>query len=107
MNQIPDRYDKCPCCGTSWNGGNIRDVLGNMDVNRARGDRQIDSMAAEYGYTEENQKRFTNTKGIQIGDQNFFQCNNCSKVWCMGTGERYNSLQEVYHIVYKKKEPVA
>lgn len=93
-NCVPDRYDKCPHCGTSWDGGNIKQALANMDINIFKHE-QANKMADAFGYTDDNQKKFTNTIGIQIGEDHYFQCPSCRRIWDV-VGDQYNSIKEIY-----------
>ena len=91
----PNRYGKCPCCNAQWDGGVIKDAIRAMDLVQFRDDL-LSKIANEYGYSDENQKRFTNTIGIQIGGDHYFQCPSCRKIWEANSGVQYSSIMDIY-----------
>lgn len=85
MENTIDRYGECPNCQVSWDGGNILQEMIKLDILIGETYENILSMANKnYGYTVENQKRFSNLISRELKDETktiVYQCPECRQVF--------------------------
>lgn len=98
MQTLLNRYGQCPNCETGWDGGDVVEVLGNLDVFKHKGQKELLQIAAEcFGYTPLNPLRFTRLNSIDLTGlrhgEGFWQCPVCSHVWDKKTNEEFNSIK--------------
>ena len=99
-NQLPpiDRHGSCPNCEKGWDGGDILEELGKLDVFKgSKSPQQLMQIAALYGYTETNRTRFTKLLTREFPQYNsraFWQCPHCFHVWDKQTNFHYINLNQ-------------
>jgi len=94
-----DRLGNCPHCKINWDGGDIRDTLSMLDVNTHETKGEINKLAANYGWSETDKKRFTKALVYEFNMQptdikvTFYECPECRNAFDAETGKQYNSIQ--------------
>lgn len=96
-----NRFGCCPNCKTDWNGGDVRNHLATMDVNQYRSSKEIDALAAQFGWTASNPTNFSKAKIIevtiptQVKKEAYYECPECHYVYEADTGKEFRNLSEV------------
>lgn len=100
-NEYIDKLGICPNCKTSWDGGDVFEVLSNMDIHSNKSSHDIQKLSATYGWSENTKTRFSNTTSIivtsenkDISKGNFIQCKKCLHVYNINSGKEYSSIHE-------------
>lgn len=93
-----NKYGQCPHCEIGWDGGDVMEVLGGLDVFRHKGQKELLQIAGEcYGYTVVNPLRFTKLNSIDLTGpkqgEGFWQCPTCLHVWDKKTNEHFISIK--------------
>lgn len=93
-----NRYGQCPHCEIGWDGGDVLEILGNLDVFKIKGQKELLQIANEcYGYTELNKLRFTKLNSIDLtgslAGTGFWECPTCRSVFNKVTGERSGNMK--------------
>lgn len=97
-----DKYYECPKCHYNWNDGNILEVVGRLEIFNNKSTTELRTIANTFGWTPENQARFSSVVTISIGPSEatkgktvtFFQCPGCRQLFNSETGESFISLTE-------------
>lgn len=79
-----NKHGHCPNCNTDFDGGDILQVLSNLSVFAGKGQKEVLKFATEtYGYTIENQRRFSNTIAFQLAHSGtvYYRCPSCRAVF--------------------------
>lgn len=109
-NKPIDKYDKCPSCDYNWNDGSILEVVSRLEVFNGKSTTDLRSIASAYGWTAENQAKFSSVITISIGPSEatkgsiitYFQCPGCKQLFNSETGEQHESLiQAKYNLTNK------
>jgi hypothetical protein len=84
--------ETCPHCKESWDGGDIRQVIGNLDIHQFTDSKKLDALAAEFGWTPENKKRFSKVKMYQLShdpdpEKLFAECSHCGNTYRLSDGK--------------------
>ena len=84
----------CPKCGFLLDGGDIFETFKKMKTDgdphyKDKTDKEIKEVAAMYGWSKENPKRFSKIIGIEIGHDeiSYWKCPSCKTTWNRWTGE--------------------
>lgn len=85
-----NRYGLCPHCKSDWDGGDIFEELCKKEVLILQGD--VAKVAAMYGWTKDNKKRFSSVIGHTIQDKDYTECPHCHHVFEQETSKEYKSL---------------
>ena len=98
--------DCCPECKANWDGGDILEELvrlkdeGTFYQNYS--DADLIKAAGDYGWTQENKKRFSHLIGMELSMDDpehydgvsYWICPECGVGWCRWTGERTDRFVE-------------
>lgn len=92
-----NRLGNCPNCKCNWDAGDIRERLSRMDVHQFKKPVEIDAIAAQYGWTPENLKRFSATRVHEIAPTPlvgfvFLECTECLHAFDELSGKEYPSI---------------
>lgn len=96
-----DKYSDCPNCHFNWDGGNMLETLSKLDIFSGKSITELRQIASTYGWTPENQARFSNVIIITLGvaplvpeEITFYQCPGCKYIFEPITGRDYSSLTQ-------------
>lgn len=97
MEDRIDRFGICPNCKTSWDSGDIVEILSKLDCNSGKSEAEIKSLAANYGWFEHNKVHFSTLISHEIDGRNLLECPNivCGHIFDRFTGQEYKSLLDV------------
>lgn len=89
-----DRLGLCPNCQFNWEGDDIFHSLSLMKVNISKSTKDIEKLANEYGWTLENNKKFSFAISMTVSNYDnksidLVECPNCRSVFNVDTGEKY------------------
>jgi phage FluMu protein Com len=88
-----DLLSNCPSCEKSWDGGSIKNALMEMECFTSLSERQIENLATKnYGWTPENNKRFSLVVLHDIEGVVYVECPHCKKAFELTMGEEYRSI---------------
>lgn len=102
MAEQLNRYGQCPNCETGWDGGDVVEVLAELDVFKIKGQKELLQIAAEcFGYTPTNPLRFTRLNSIDLTGpdhgKGFWQCPICHNVWDKKTNQQFANIKLALH----------
>lgn len=85
----PHKEKNCPKCGGLWDGGDIVETLSAHELYKGKTVEEIKEMAAMYGWSESDKKRFSNLIAVDTGNDRteYYQCPHCNAAWDRFTGE--------------------
>ena len=98
-----DKYGQCPNCKESWDGGDMLETIGAIELLSIKSKTEISYLvSSNYGYTEQNKARFSKVITHNIDGIQLIQCPNtrCSHVFDT-EGKEYTSVREA---IFNKKE---
>jgi len=97
-----DRLGTCPCCGASWNGGDILDQIKKLDVFTHTAPSDIVKVARSMGWSEENKTSFTKLVVYEVDGIVVLECHNdrCKHVFTadgvdMGSMTEYREAKKL------------
>lgn len=92
-----NRNGECPHCGENWDGGEIIQVLGKMDTLAYNSAKDLQDIAAKFGWTPENKRRFSLVDVIEteVDHQKYtlLQCPKCNHVFDDESEIEFKNLQ--------------
>lgn len=95
MSEV-NKYGLCPSCNKSWEGKDIQDELNNLSVFKYKSQKNVEAIAGNFGYSEENKTKFSKVIVIESGNDIFYKCPEirCGKVFNSKTGDKFNSIEQ-------------
>lgn len=104
-----NKYGLCPNCKTNWNGGDIRQTIGKLNLFYHKSDKELDEVAAKYGWTEFNKSNFTRVVTTTLEDGRIlFTCPKitCSHIFDSVSEKEYDCMTNVLNnnFIVRKEE---
>lgn len=100
-----DRQGNCPACNESWDGGDIFEVIQDMDAFMGKPKGDVIAIASQYGWTEQNKKRFSKVIGVEFTTMKdklaLLQCPTCNHVFNPETSQEFENLNEARNSFYE------
>lgn len=120
VNYNTKKGDCCPECSANWDGGDILEHFLEAKFNPLHKQHshykdktldEIKKVAFNYGWTDENPKRFGNVIGIELAYNDprhydgvsFWKCPTCEVAWDRFTGERTEEFMTQVNKVVERK----
>lgn len=88
-----DRLGNCPHCNKSWDGGDIRESIARMDIHQFKTVKELDDLAASFGWTPEDRKRFSKLRVYELhSTTTIYECPDCMYVYNVDSGEEMMNI---------------